>query len=215
MLLNYSLDTKNVVSECPLHQDPGHLVFEKTGVEVIALESKKSTTQHLPPYLALQATSNSALSGFLEEGETALSPVITFLLTTKLHRPLEVQIPHGANMVLSHNEWSIILKEVLNNKWVSVSQSGRGIKNFVPRSNHVRFETDHLTKFVVVGKPHKHSFSALKRMKVAAFCSDTSTGEDLIIRLYCFDDCEYSFEVYVNSQYFVVCSTSKIPGFAV
>ena len=196
------------MSECPLHQDPGHLVFDKTGVEVIALESKKSTTQHLPPDLALQATSNSALPGFLEEGETALSPVITFLLTTKLPRPLEVQIPHGANMVLSHNEWSIILKEVLNNKWVSGSQSGRGIKNFVPRSNHVSFETDHLTTFVVVGKPYKHSFSALKRMKVAAFCSDTSTGEDLVIRLYCFDDC-------VNSPYFFVRNTSKIPGFAV
>ena len=201
------------MSECPLHQDPGHLVFEKTGVEVIALERKKSITQHLPPDLALQAASNSALSGFLEEGETALSPAITFLLTTKLDRPLEVQIPHGANMVRSHKEWRIILKKVLNNKWVSVIQSGQGIKNFVPRSNHVSFETDHLTTFVVVGKPNKHSLPAFKRMKVAAFCSDTSTGEDLIVRLYCFDDCEYSFEVCVNSQYFFVCSTSKITFF--
>ena len=193
-------------AEYPVQQNPGHVIFEKTGVEVIAPGSVKSTTQHLPSDLVLQATSNSTQPGFLEEGEMALSPAIVFTSSsTKLDGPLEVQIPHGANMVLSHKEWSIILKEFLNSKWVSVGQSGvserQGIKNFVPRSNHVSFETDHLSTFAVVGKLNKHSLSAFKRMKLAAFCSETSCGEDLAVRLYCFDDCEYTLEVcIIHSQ---------------
>ena len=192
------LDDKNVVPEYPERQAPGHGIFEKTGVEVIALGSTKSTFQHLPRDLALQATSNSAMPGSLEEGEIALSPAIAFCLTTKLDRPVEVLIPHGANMILSPKEWSIILKELRNGTWVSVSQHGswaQGIKSFAVKSNHVRFETDHLSTFAVVGRLLQHSVTAFKRMKVVAFCSETSIGEDLHVRVYCFDDCEYSFEV--------------------
>ena len=192
------LDAKNVVPEYPERQTPGHVISEKTGVEVIALGSTKSTSQHLPRDLALQATSNSAMPGFLEEGEIALSPAITFCLTTKLDRPVEVLIPHGANMILSPKEWSILLKEFRKEGWVNVSlrvTGGHGVKNFVAKSNHVSFETDRLSTFAVVGKLLQHSETAFKRMKVVAFCSETSIGEDLHVRVYCFDDCEYSFEV--------------------
>ena len=192
------LDVKKIEPEFPVRQTPDHVVYEKTGVEVIALGRTKSTSQHLPRDLALEATSNSAMPGFLEEDEIVLSPAIAFCLTTKLHRPVEVLIPHGANMILSPKEWSITLKELRNGTWVSVSQQGswaQGIKSFAVKSNHVSFETDHLSTFAVVGKLNKHSFLGFKRMKVAAFCSETSIGEDLHVRVYCFDDCEYSFEV--------------------
>ena len=188
------LDAKNVVPEYPERQTPGHGIFEKTGVEVIALGS----SQHLPLDLALEATSNSAMPGFLEEDEIALSPAIAFCLTTKLDRPVEVLIPHGANMIFSPKEWRILLKEFREERWVNVSQrvtEGHGIKNFVAKSNHVSFQTDHLSTFAVVGKLLQHSVTAFKRMKVVAFCSETSIGEDLHVRVYCFDDCEYSFEV--------------------
>ena len=187
--------------EYPERQTPGRVVFEKTGVEVIALGSTKSTCQHLPRDLALQATSNSTMPGFLEEGEIALNPSITFLETTKLDGPVEVQIPHGANMVLSHKEWIISLKEFQKERWVNVSQrvtGGHEVKSLAAKSNHVSFQTDHLSTFAVVGKLLQHSVTAFKRMKVVAFCSETSIGEDLLVRLYCFDDCEYSFEVIVN-----------------
>ncbi|XP_068702746.1 uncharacterized protein [Montipora foliosa] len=83
-----------------------------------------------------------------------------------------------------------------------MSQGGTGgqaISNFVPKSNHVSFETDRLSKFAVVGKLNKHSFSAIKRMKVAAFCNETNVEEDLVV-VYCFDDCEYSFEKIGNNS---------------
>ena len=184
--------------EFPVRQTPGHVVFEKTGVEVIALGSTKSTCHYLPCEFALEATSNSAMPGFLEEGEIALSPAIAFCLTTKLDQPVEVQIPHGANIILSPKEWNICLKELRNETWVNLSQPGswaQGIKSFAVKSNHVSFETDRLSTFAVVGRLNKLSGSGFKRMKVAAFCSETSIGEDLHVRVYCFDDCEYSFEV--------------------
>lgn len=184
-------------SEYPVQHNYGHVVFEKTGVEVITLDNQKSTLQHVPGNFFLQATSVCLdTPGFLEDGELPLSPIIKFISNTKLDGPLEVQVPHGANMVLSNKKWKVILKEFLNNKWVVVSDvDGHGIKEFKPKSNHVSFETDHLSTFAVVGYCDKHSLSVLKRMKVMAFCSETRVGEDLVVRLYCFDDCEWSFEV--------------------
>ena len=184
-------------SEYPVQENPGHVVFAKTGVEVIALDQNMSNIQPLPNHLTLQATSNSTKPGLLEEDEILLSPVITLILATKLDKSVEVQIPHGANMILSRAKWNVMLRELLNNRWVTVNQSGQGIKNFVTKSNHVCFEADHFSTFAVVGKLSNHSLPAFKRMKVAAFCSETSIGEDLVVRLYCFDDCEYSFEVRV------------------
>ena len=101
-------------------------------------------------------------------------------------------------MILSRSKWKVILKTLLNNRWVTVSQNGQGIHSFSPKSNHVSFETDRLSAFVIVGKLQDHSLPAFKRMKVAAFCSETSIGKDLTVRVYCFDDCEYSFEVCTN-----------------
>lgn len=192
----YFLDTKKVEAEYPIRHNPGHVVFEKTGVEVLTLDSSKPTLQDVPGDLALQATSDCLdMPGFLEDGELPLSPTIKFICS-KLDGPLEVQIPHGANMVLSSKKWKVILKEFLNNEWVVVNDvEGKGIKEFVPKSNHVRFETDHLSTFAVVGYADKHSLSLFKRMKVMAFCSETRAGEDLVVRVYCFDDCEWSFEV--------------------
>ena len=177
-------------SEFPADKKPGHVLFEKTGVEVIA----KSTDQPLPSQLALQAASHSTKPGFLEEEEIQLSPVIKFIASSTTEKPLEVKIPHGANMILSSAKWHFMVKELVNNEWIGVRQSGKGIQNLVPKSNYISFETNHLSTFVVTGKLENLS-QAFKRMKVAAFCSETSIGEDLILRLYCFDDCEYSFEV--------------------
>ena len=177
-------DTKMVESEYPVQKHPGHVLFEKTGVGVIALGKNKSTIESLPSHLALQAASNSTTPGFLEEDEILLSPIITFILATKFDKSLEVLIPHGANMVLSRAKWNVMLKELLNNRWVTVSQSGQGIKNFVTESNHVSFEADHLSTFVVAGKLSDNSLPAFKRMKVAAFCSATSIEQDLVV-IYC------------------------------
>ena len=184
--------------EYPAEQNTGHLFFEKTGVEVIALCKNKTIDQSFSNRLALQATSDSTKHGFLKEDEIQLSPVITFISTGKNDGLFEVQIPHGANMILSRSKWNVMLKKLLNNRWVTVSQSGQGIHSFSPKSNHVSFETNRLSTFVVVGKLQDHSLPAFKRMKVAAFCSETSIGNDLTMRVYCFDDCEYSFEVCVN-----------------
>ena len=184
--------------EYPVRHNSDHkLVFEKTGVELISLDSNKSTLRYVTSDFSLQAISKWLdMPGLLEDGELPLSPIIKFISSTKLDGPLEVQIPHGANMVLSSKKWKIILKELQNNKWVVVSgKDEHRIKQFVPKSNHVSFETDYLSTFAVIGYCDKHSLSALKRMKVVAFCSETTVGEDLVIRLYCFDDCEWSFEV--------------------
>ena len=141
--------------------------------------------------------------GFLEEGEIALSPTISFVLATKLGMLSEVHIPHGANVILSHTDWIISLRELRNKRWVDARErrtGERGITKFVVKSNHVSFETDHLATFAIVGKLTNNALSAFKRMKVAAFCSETNIGQVLLVRLYCFDDCEYSFEVC-----FVIC----------
>ena len=184
--------------EYPAEQNTGHLFFEKTGVEVTALCKNKPTDHSFSNRLALQATSDSTKHGFLKEDEIQLSPVITFISTGKSDEPFEVQIPHGANMILSRSKWKVMLKTLLNNRWATVSQSGQGIHSFSPKSNHVSFETDRLSALVIVGKLQDHSLPAFKRMKVAAFCSETSIGKDLTVRVYCFDDCEYSFEVCIN-----------------
>ncbi|RMX53360.1 hypothetical protein pdam_00018690, partial [Pocillopora damicornis] len=187
---------KKVEWEHPNQYGPGHVVFEKTGVEAVILDSNKSTLQQVPSDLVLHATSDKLnLPGLLRDGEFPLSPAFYLVTRSKLTGPLELQIPHGANMVLSCNKWKIILKELKNNEWVVVSYvKGSGIKEFFPKSNHVSFETDHFTTFAVVGHCEEQSLPVLKRMKVMAFCNDTRVGEDLVVRLYCFDDCEWSFE---------------------
>ena len=189
----YFLD-KNAEPEYPERLRLGHVVFEKTGVEVVS--SYKTNDQQVPCDLVLQATSESALPGLLENDELLLSPAIKLISSTKLNGMLEVRIPHGANMILSCQNWNIILKEVSNDRWVPMNQTDRQrIRNFVPKSNHVKFEADHLSTFAIVGRYDKSSLSVYKRMKIAAFCSGTRVGEDLLMRLYCFDDCEWSFEV--------------------
>ena len=197
VLILYFLDTKDVESEYPIRHNPGHVLFEKTGVELSSLNKNASDLQHVPCDLFLLAISdNLDIPGFLKDGELPLSHIIKFISSTKLDGPLKVLIPHGANMVLSRQNWKIILKEFLNNKWVAVSDvEWHGIENFIPKSNHVSFETDHFSTFAVVGYCDNNSLPAFKRMKVVAFCSETGVGEDLVVRLYCFDDCECSFEV--------------------
>ena len=184
-------------SEYPIQHNPGHVLFEKTGVELILLNKNKSDLQHVPCDLSLQAISdNLDMPGFHEDGELPLSHIIKFISSTKLDGSLKVQIPHGANVVLSQKKWKIVLKEFLNNKWIVVSDiEGHGIENFITESNFVSFETDHFSTFAVVGYCDNDSLSAFKRMKVMAFCSETGVGEDLVVRLYCFDDCEWSYEV--------------------
>lgn len=197
VLILYFLDTKDVESEYPIRHNPGHVLFEKTGVELLSLNKNKSDLQHVPCDLSLQAISDFLdVPGFLKDGEVPLSHIIKFISSTKLDGTLKVLIPHGANMVLSGQKWKIILKEFSNNKWVVVSDiEGHGIENVISKSNHVSFDTDHFSTFAVVGYCDKNSLSAFKRMKVVAFCSETRVGEDLVVRLYCFDDCEWSFEV--------------------
>ncbi|XP_068718148.1 uncharacterized protein [Montipora capricornis] len=190
-----SVGTESVTPEYPVRKSPCHMIFEKTGVEVLA--PADGTKSVLPNDMILRASSNSTEPGFLEQGEISLSPAIALSVPTKLERRVEVQIPHGANLILSQEDWNVILKAVRNDRWVNLSQDrtgDQGISNFVAKSNHVSFETDRLSKFAVVGKLNEHSLSALKRMKVAAFCNETNVGENLVVRVYCFDDCEYSFE---------------------
>lgn len=193
---------KNAEPEYPGRHNQDHAVFEKTGVEVLASRlSSRTTGKQVPCDLALQALygSESTESDLLEEDELLLSPILTLMSSTRLNELLELRIPHSANMVLSCKNWTVILKEKLNSaKWATVAvtgkKEGQGIKNFVTNSNHVRFDTDHLSTFAIVGKYHKSSLSVLKRMKLAAFSTDAKIGEDVSIRIYCFDDCEWSLE---------------------
>lgn len=67
--------------------------------------------------------------------------------------------------------------------------------NIVCKSNYVRFKIDYLLIFKVVGRFDKFFLLVLKRMKVVVFCIDIRVGEDFVMRLYCFDDCEWFFEV--------------------
>lgn len=193
---------KNAEPEYPGRHNQDHAVFEKTGVEVLASRlSSRTTGKQVPCDLALQALygSESTESDLLEEDELLLSPILTLMSSTRLNELLELRIPHSANMVLSCKNWTVILKEKLNSaKWATIAETGKkegqGIKNFVTNSNHVRFDTDHLSTFAIVGKYHKSSLSVLKRMKLAAFSTDAKVGEDVSIRIYCFDDCEWSLE---------------------
>ena len=201
----FPIANKNVLCDYPVQQSAGHVVSEKTGVEVIGGDSFTPSDQcAVPNDLVIQASSESEQSGLLEEDELPLSPGIKLSSSvSKLNGQLEVWIPHGANMVLSGQKWNIILKEYQNNRWVTVSQrenfTGHRVKNIVCKSNHVRFKTDHLSTYKVAGRFDKSSLSVFKRMKFAAFCTDTRVGEDLVMRLYCFDDCEWSFEVCFTS----------------
>lgn len=201
----FPIVNKNVLCDYPVQHSAGHVVSKKTGVEVIGGDTFTHSDQcAVPNDLVIQASSESEQLGLLEEDELPLSPGIKLSSSvSKLNGQLEVWIPHGANMVLSGQKWNIILKEYQNNRWVTVSQSenftGRGVKNFVCKSNHVRFKTDHLSTYKVAGRFDKSSLSVFKRMKFAAFCTDTRVGEDLVMRLYCFDDCEWSFEVCFTS----------------
>ena len=207
-ILFFTETNQNVQCEHPVQHSTGHALFKKTGVEVIIDDSSTTTDHecavHVPRGLMLQATSDSEMPGLLEEDELPLSPGIKLISSiSKLSGQLEVWIPHGANMILTGQNWNVILKEYKNNRWATVGQSkkstGQGIKDFVCKSNHVRFKTDHLSKFKVVGTFDKSASSVFKRMKVAAFCSNTRVGEGLDMRLYCFDDCEWSFEVCLKS----------------
>ena len=195
----YFVGSKEAELECPKQHSPGHMVFEKTGVEVVSLDNNRSTLQHLPRDLVLHATPEGLdLPGFLEDDEFPLSPAFIFISKNQLLEPLELQIPHGANMVLSPNKWKIILKELKNDEWVVSYVKGSkscGIKEFLPKNNHVSFKTHYFATFAVVGHCEEQSLPVFKRMKVMAFCNDTRVGEDLVVRLYCFDDCEWSFEV--------------------
>lgn len=174
-------------------------------MEVLASRNSSRPTgkqERVPCHLALQAlyASESAVSDLLEDDELLLSPILILTSSTRLNELLELRIPHSANVVLTCQKWTVILKETLNSaKWVSVAETGKkdgqGIKNFVTKSNHVRFDTDHLSTFAIVGKYRKSSLSVFKRMKVATFASDAKVGEDLLLRVYCFDDCEWSLEV--------------------
>ena len=194
---------KNAEPEYPGRHNQVHAVFEKTGVEVLASRlSSRTTGKQVPCDLALQALygSESTESDLLEEDELLLSPILTLMSSTRLNELLELRIPHSANMVLSCKNWTVILKETLNSaKWASVAETGKkegqGIKNFVTKSNYVRFDTDHLSTFAIVGKYNRSSLSVLKRMKLAAFSTDAKVGHDVSIRIYCFDDCEWSLEV--------------------
>ena len=110
---------------------------------------------------------------------------------------LEVHIPHVANMVLSSPKWNITLKELgQNGKWKAIKQSDEnGIRKFISQCNHVKFFTDHLSTFVIVGKYDRSSLSMFKCMKIAAFCGKPR-GDGLSIKLHIFDDCEWSYEVF-------------------
>ncbi|XP_022798274.1 uncharacterized protein LOC111336429 isoform X2 [Stylophora pistillata] len=188
--------------EHPRRHCPGHVVFEKSGVEAVILDSSKSTQQHVPSDLVLHAKSDElVLPGLLKDDEFPLSPAIQLNSRSKLTGPLELQIPHGLNMVLSSNKCKVILKQLKNDEWVNVSYvKGSGIREFLPKSNYVSFETDHFATFAVVGRYTERSLAVFKRMKVMAFCNDTKVGEDLFMRLYCFDDCEWSFENLLSNE---------------
>ena len=198
--------------EYPVQQSTDHIVFQKTGVEVMEVKVANGLTlanRWMPGNVMLQACTQAMLPDHLQEDELSLSPVYKFVSNAvKLDRPLEVWIPHGANIVLTGENWSIILKEYQNDSWLPVGQTSKSIKtqeskNFVCKSNHVRFKTDHLSTFKVTGKfDTSRSTLAFKRMKVVAFCSETKVGDELAVRLYCFDDCEWSLEV--NGFHFMI-----------
>ena len=166
--------------------------------------NKIPVEQELSLDLKLLAQSPSK-SEILEEDELLLSPTIKLMGTgTQPTGKLEVRIPHVANMILSSPKWNIILKELgQNGKWKAMEQSDEnGIYEFISESNHVKFFTNHLSTFVIVGKYDSSSCSMFKRMKIAAFC-DKPQGDGLSIKVHVFDDCEWSYEVLMASLHFV------------
>lgn len=188
-------EERDVDSEYPDWIAPGHVVFERTGVEILATDFETDGQMKVLRDLNLQAQSPSG-SEILEEDELLLSPEIKLAASnSRFSGRLEVRIPHGANMILSCPKWSIFLKELGNDEWKATNQTEEnGIQKFVSESNHVRFLTDHLSKYVIVGKYDRSSPSMFKRMKIAAFCSETKGGEEIRMRIHFFDDCEWSFE---------------------
>ena len=192
----FDAEERDVDSEYPDWIAPGHVVFERTGVEILATDFETDGQMKVLRDLNLQAQSPSG-SEILEEDELLLSPEIKLAASnSRFSGRLEVRIPHGANMILSCPKWSIFLKELRNNEWKATNQTEEnGIQKFVSESNHVRFLTDHLSKYVIVGKYDRSSPSMFKRMKIAAFCSETKGGEEIRMRIHFFDDCEWSYEV--------------------
>ncbi|XP_022799480.1 uncharacterized protein LOC111337448 isoform X2 [Stylophora pistillata] len=209
--LNAQSACKNdVLFEYPLQRSASHIVFQKTGVEVIEVKVANGLTlkdKWMPRNLMLQACTEAVLPDHLQEDELPLSPVYKFVTSAaKLDRLLEVWIPHGANIVLTGENWSVILKEYVNHTWLTVGETSncnktQESKNFVCKSNHVRLKTDHLSTFKITGKfDTSQSTLVFKRMKVVAFCNETRVGDNLIVRLYCFDDCEWSFERMMQTE---------------
>ncbi|XP_068702753.1 uncharacterized protein [Montipora foliosa] len=187
------LEKRDVDSEYPNWIALGHVVFNRTGVEILATDFETDGQVKVLRDLYLQAQSPSEI---LEEDELLLSPEIKLTASnSRFSGRLEVRIPHGANMILSCPKWNVFLKELRNNKWKATNQTEEnGIRKFVSESNHVRFLTEHLSTYVIVGKYDRSSPSMFKRMKIAAFCSETEGGEDIRIRIHFFDDCEWSYE---------------------
>lgn len=194
-----------MLSEYPVRRSASHILFQRTGVEVMEMKVPNGLTlndEWTPRNLMLQAFPEAVLPDHLQEDELPLSPVYKFVSRAmKLDRLLEVWIPHGANIVLTGENWSVMLKEYENDSWLTVGKTSKSSKtqeseNFVCKSNHVRFKTDHLSTFKLIGKidTSKSTF-VFKRMKAVAFCNETRVGDNLMVRLYCFDDCEWSFEV--------------------
>ena len=82
-------------------------------------------------------------------------------------------------------------------KWKAMKQSDEnGIWEFVSESNHVKFFTDHLSAFVIVSRCDRSSLSLFKRMKTAAFCGEPQ-GNCLSVKVYFFDDCDWSYKVLI------------------
>ena len=174
-------------------------------------DDKTPVQQELQLDLKVLAQSPSK-SEILAEDELLLSPTIKLMDTrTQPNGKLEVRIPHVANMILSSPKWNIILKELgQNGKWKAMKQSDEnGISKVLSESNHVKFFTDHISTFVIVGKYDKSSLSMFKRMKIAAFCGKPQ-GDGLLIMLHIFDDCEWSYEVLYDFSSFLFFGFFKV-----
>ena len=150
--------------------------------------------------LCLQAcASESSQACRLDEGELLLSPIMNFVPNSKAETAVKVQIPHSANIILSPKGWFITLKEFYSNHWFTASGTdyfeNQRVHMFAVNSNHVEFETSNLSTFAVVGTYDCSAAPVIKRMNTAAFCNEPTAGEAVCVRVYCFDDCEWSYEV--------------------
>ena len=98
-------------------------------------------------------------------------------------------------LVSGSNHVQSFVDQGQNGKWKAMKQSDKnGIWKFVSESNHVKFFTDHLSTFVIVGRYDRSSLSSFKCMKIAAFCGEPK-GNCLSLKVYFFDDCDWSYEV--------------------